>query len=78
MIRRMRILLVSQMYPSTAAPDFGVFVQGLERELDRQRRRMKDLRIECDGLRDWAEAAEAEISSIKQSVWYRLFARRHD
>src|SRR6187397_1880546 len=34
MIRRMRILLVSQMYPSAAAPDFGVFVQGLERELD--------------------------------------------
>ena len=29
----MRILLVSQMYPSPAAPDFGVFVQGLEREL---------------------------------------------
>ena len=29
----MRILLVSQMYPSAAAPDFGVFVQGLEREL---------------------------------------------
>jgi D-inositol-3-phosphate glycosyltransferase len=28
-----RILLVSQMYPSTAAPDFGVFVQGLERAL---------------------------------------------
>jgi glycosyltransferase involved in cell wall biosynthesis len=33
MIARMRILLVSQMYPSPAAPDFGVFVQGLEREL---------------------------------------------
>jgi glycosyltransferase involved in cell wall biosynthesis len=33
MIRRMRILLVSQMYPSAAAPDFGVFVQGLERAL---------------------------------------------
>ena len=33
MISRMRILLVSQMYPSAAAPDFGVFVQGLEREL---------------------------------------------
>jgi hypothetical protein len=30
-----RILLVSQMYPSPAAPDFGVFVQGLERELPR-------------------------------------------
>ena len=29
----MRILLVSQMYPSAAAPGFGVFVQGLEREL---------------------------------------------
>jgi glycosyltransferase involved in cell wall biosynthesis len=28
-----RILLVSQMYPSAAEPDFGVFVQGLEREL---------------------------------------------
>jgi glycosyltransferase involved in cell wall biosynthesis len=28
-----RILLLSQMYPSAAAPDFGVFVQGLEREL---------------------------------------------
>jgi len=33
MIRRMRILLVSQMYPSAAAPDLGVFVQGLERQL---------------------------------------------
>jgi glycosyltransferase involved in cell wall biosynthesis len=33
MMGRMRILLVSQMYPSAAAPDFGVFVQGLEREL---------------------------------------------
>jgi glycosyltransferase involved in cell wall biosynthesis len=29
-----RILLVSQMYPSAAEPDFGVFVQGLERALD--------------------------------------------
>ena len=29
----MRILLVSQMYPSTADPGFGVFVQGLERAL---------------------------------------------
>jgi glycosyltransferase involved in cell wall biosynthesis len=29
----MRILLVSQMYPSAADPGFGVFVQGLEREL---------------------------------------------
>ncbi|MGH3072383.1 MAG: glycosyltransferase [Gaiellaceae bacterium] len=29
----MRILLVSQMYPSEAEPAFGVFVQGLEREL---------------------------------------------
>ena len=29
----MRILLVSQMYPSAEAPDFGVFVQGLEHEL---------------------------------------------
>ncbi|MBA2461782.1 MAG: glycosyltransferase, partial [Actinobacteria bacterium] len=29
----MRILLVSQMYPSPAAPDLGVFVQQLEREL---------------------------------------------
>jgi glycosyltransferase involved in cell wall biosynthesis len=28
-----RILLVSQMYPSAEEPDFGVFVQGLEREL---------------------------------------------
>jgi glycosyltransferase involved in cell wall biosynthesis len=28
-----RILLVSQFYPSEAEPDFGVFVQGLEREL---------------------------------------------
>jgi glycosyltransferase involved in cell wall biosynthesis len=33
MIRCVRILLLSQMYPSAAAPDFGVFVQGLEREL---------------------------------------------
>jgi glycosyltransferase involved in cell wall biosynthesis len=33
MICRMRILLVSQMYPSAAAPDFGIFVQGLERQL---------------------------------------------
>lgn len=29
----LRILLVSQMYPSAAEPDFGVFVAGLEREL---------------------------------------------
>jgi glycosyltransferase involved in cell wall biosynthesis len=28
-----RILLVSQMYPSAAEPDFGVFVRDLEREL---------------------------------------------
>jgi glycosyltransferase involved in cell wall biosynthesis len=34
MIRRMRILLVSQMYPSAAAPDFGVFVRGLEAQLE--------------------------------------------
>ena len=31
--RRVRILLVSQMYPSAAEPDLGVFVQALEREL---------------------------------------------
>jgi glycosyltransferase involved in cell wall biosynthesis len=30
----MRILLVSQMYPSAAEPDFGVFIQALERELE--------------------------------------------
>lgn len=29
----MRILLLSQMYPSTPEPDFGVFVRDLEREL---------------------------------------------
>ncbi len=29
----MRILLASQFYPSAEEPDFGVFVQGLEREL---------------------------------------------
>ena len=29
----MRILLVSQMYPSAAEPDFGVFVRDLEQEL---------------------------------------------
>ena len=29
----MRILLVSQMYPSATEPDFGVFVRDLEREL---------------------------------------------
>ena len=29
----MRILLLSQMYPSAAEPDLGVFVAGLEREL---------------------------------------------
>jgi glycosyltransferase involved in cell wall biosynthesis len=33
MMHRVRILLVSQMYPSAAAPDFGVFVQGLEQQL---------------------------------------------
>ena len=33
MIAPVRILLLSQMYPSASAPDFGVFVQGLEREL---------------------------------------------
>jgi glycosyltransferase involved in cell wall biosynthesis len=32
----MRVLLVSQMYPGTAAPELGVFVQGLERELERR------------------------------------------
>ncbi|MEJ7568012.1 MAG: glycosyltransferase [Gaiellaceae bacterium] len=30
----MRILLVSQMYPSAAEPDLGVFVRDLERELE--------------------------------------------
>ena len=32
----MRILLVSQMYPSAAAPDFGTFVADLARELQRR------------------------------------------
>ena len=32
-LARMRILLVSQMYPSAAEPDLGVFVADLEREL---------------------------------------------
>jgi glycosyltransferase involved in cell wall biosynthesis len=31
-----RILLVSQMYPGPAAPEFGVFVQGVARELERE------------------------------------------
>jgi glycosyltransferase involved in cell wall biosynthesis len=31
-----RILLVSQMYPSAAAPDFGTFVADLARELERR------------------------------------------
>jgi glycosyltransferase involved in cell wall biosynthesis len=31
-----RILLVSQMYPGTAEPDYGVFVQGLEEALARR------------------------------------------
>jgi glycosyltransferase involved in cell wall biosynthesis len=31
-----RILLVSSLYPGPADPDFGVFVQGLERELEAQ------------------------------------------
>ena len=30
----MRVLLVSQMYPGPTAPELGVFVQGLERELE--------------------------------------------
>src|SRR5262245_41480460 len=32
----MRILVVSQMFPSPAAPDFGCFVAGLGRELERR------------------------------------------
>ncbi len=32
----MRILVVSQMFPSPAAPDFGVFVADLSRELERR------------------------------------------
>jgi len=32
----MRILLVSQMYPGRTTPELGVFVQGLERELERR------------------------------------------
>ena len=32
----MRILLVSQMYPTPAAPEFGVFVADLARELERR------------------------------------------
>ena len=36
-----RILLVSQMYPGPAEPDFGVFVAGLEQELRRARARAR-------------------------------------
>ena len=32
----MRILLVSQMYPTPAAPEFGVFVADLAQELERR------------------------------------------
>jgi glycosyltransferase involved in cell wall biosynthesis len=32
----MRVLLVSQMYPGPAAPDFGIFVKGVGDELERQ------------------------------------------
>ena len=32
-VGRMRILLVSQMYPGPDAPDLGVFVRGLEEQL---------------------------------------------
>jgi glycosyltransferase involved in cell wall biosynthesis len=45
----MRILLVSQMYPSAAAPDFGVFVQGLERELAGRGHAIERAVIDCRG-----------------------------
>jgi predicted fused transcriptional regulator/phosphomethylpyrimidine kinase len=32
----MRILLVSQMYPSPSAPEFGIFVADVARELERR------------------------------------------
>jgi predicted nucleic acid-binding Zn-ribbon protein len=47
-------------------------VQKLRNELDRQHRRMQELRIEAEGLRDWAEALEAELNSLKRSFWYRF------
>ena len=45
----MRILLVSQMYPSEAAPDFGVFVQGLERELAERGHELERVVIDSRG-----------------------------
>ncbi|HXV95148.1 MAG TPA: glycosyltransferase [Gaiellaceae bacterium] len=58
----MRILLVSQMYPSPAAPEFGIFVADLARELERRghmlayavprgRSRAKHLRLAADAAR---------------------------
>ena len=36
MLARVRILLVSSLYPGPEDPDYGIFVQGLVRELERQ------------------------------------------
>lgn len=60
----MRILLVSQMYPTPSAPEFGVFVADLARELERRghelayavpgsrgRSPAKHLRLAADALR---------------------------
>ena len=49
----------------------------LERELEWQRSRIKQLQVECDGLRDWAEAAEAELAALKRTFWFRFLTRKH-
>lgn len=45
----------------------------LRREAERHRRRLKQLQLEAEGLRDWAESVEAELNALKKTFWYRLF-----
>jgi glycosyltransferase involved in cell wall biosynthesis len=45
----MRILLVSQFFPSPSAPDFGVFVKGIADELEREGNELERVVIDRRG-----------------------------
>jgi glycosyltransferase involved in cell wall biosynthesis len=66
----MRILLVSPMYPSAAAPDFGAFVKQIADELERQGHELERAVIDRRGG-SWAKYARLTSEAVRQARRFR-------